>query len=803
MHRLGKIEALAPKSLKQRCDPQHLEQQLKQHENNHKLASPVGQKRAIESIQFGLDIRAKGYNIFVLGPPGSGKTSATLRIVRERASNDPNPPDTCYLYNFDDHYRPIAVQLPQTWGAKLEKQIHQGITALTRSIPQILSEEIFVQRTNAIANRVERKKHEIFEQIAEIADQYDLRMEREDEQFLVVPLQNGDPIESSVYDNLPDDIREGIQVRVANFQNEAAPLIAEQQLQEERVSEQIATIEKEAIRHLVEKTISSIREQFASCDAHLLEYFKGMQAYIMDNYKDLIQVEEEDELAGELQFAENSLALPLPYQINILVSHKLNGGAPVEIEKEPTMPHLFGYIEYQESQFGMATDHTLLRPGSLHRVNGGYLVLQAADLIRLREIWIALKRALRHREIRMQDPYIDPDKPRMFGTIRPYEVPLNLKVILIGSSESYYQLMSEDEDFDRIFKIKAEFESWIPWDRTHEGEYAIFLQRLCREENLLPLEYPAMARAIEECARDIESQHRLSTSVINSLDLLCEADYWAQQQKHQSISLTHIEKALDFREYRHQSIEKNIIEMIDKEEILIETDGYAVGQVNALLVYAARDFHFGIPNKITARTYVGTDGVINIDREAQLSGAIHDKGSMILIGLLGSLWGQDHPLHFNASITFEQLYGEIEGDSASCAEFYALLSSLAQVSIYQGIAVTGSINQIGLVQPIGEANAKIEGMFKICQMRGLTGKQGVIIPVQNVHHLMLKDEVIDAVAQGLFHIWPIQHISDGIEILMGQPAGERQEDESWPPDTLFYTIQQRLFTLHKRANTEK
>lgn len=467
------------------------------------------------------------------------------------------------------------------------------------------------------------------------------------------------------------------------------------------------------------------------------------------------------------------------------------------VEKEPTLPHIFGYIEYQETSLGLATDHTLLRPGSLHRANGGYLILQANDLLRSADVWSNFKRALRHREVRMQDPHADPEKPRLYGTVRPLEIPLDLKVILIGSAESYYQLVSQDEDFDRIFKVKAEFEAWVPRDDQHEREYGLFVQRICQEESLLSPDISAIALMIEESSRDIESKHRLSTSVSSAMDLMCEADYWTRQEHRNKITADDIKKALQFREYRHQSVERNIIELIDKHEILIDTDGDLVGQVNALLVYISHDFSFGLPNKITARTYVGKHGVINIDREAQLSGAIHDKGSMILIGLLGSLWGQQHPLHFNASITFEQLYGEIEGDSASCAEFYALLSSLAQHPIYQGIAVTGSINQLGLLQPIGSVNAKIEGMFKICKMRGLTRKQGVIIPIQNVDHLMLKDEVIEAVKEGMFHIWPIQHISEGVQILMGIPAGDRQEDGTWPKDTLFDKVQQRISHLYR------
>ncbi len=795
MQQPRKVDGLAPTALTRRCDAESLQKLLDQASTKEKKG-PVGQHRAIESLLFGLDIRAKGYNIFVSGPPGSGKTSTTLRLIRNRAAQDQSPPDVCYLYNFDDHYRPLAVRLDQGQGAVLEKQLRQSISALARSIYQVLNEEMFVKRSTALTTEAQQAKSEFFAQISAIAENFDLRMEQEDEQFLVVPLDDGEPIESEIFDELSVEDQDEISARVTAFQDEAAPLIAAHQIQEQRLEESLAEIEREAIQSMVDNTINGMKKEFESEDSTLTEYFNGMQEYIIENYRELLQLGTEEEENIDSTSLEPP-PLPLPFQVNILVSHK-GDGAPVEVEKEPTMPHLFGYIEYQESSLGLATDHTLLRAGSMHRTNGGYLIIQANDLLRSADVWSSFKRALRHREIRMQDPHADPEKPRLYGAIRPIEIPLDLKIILIGSAESYYQLISQDEDFDRIFKVKAEYEAWIPRNEQNELEYCLFVQRICREEGLLPPSIEAMTRMVDQSSRDIESQHRLSTSVSYSIDLLCEADYWARQEKHESIAASDIEKALTFREYRHQTTERNIIELVDKNEILIDTDGDYIGQINALLVYISHDFSFGLPNKITARTYVGTSGVVNIDREAKLSGVIHDKGSMILIGLLGSYWGQEHPLQFNASITFEQLYGEVEGDSASCAEFYALLSSLSQQPIYQGIAVTGSVNQLGLLQPIGEVNAKIEGMFKICQMRGLTGKQGVIIPIQNVDHLMLKDDIIKAVEAGQFHVWPIKHISEGVEILMGMPAGQRQEDGTWPENTLFDKVQKRLSSLQQR-----
>ncbi len=794
-----KVQPLPVDKLKRRCDPEHLRELLEAVDSSDE-SIPLGQKSAVEALEFGLDIRAKGYNLFVIGPPGSGKTNTTLKLIRARAKGEPRAKDICYLYNFKDPDQPIAVLLPPGRGAELQRQVRQQISALSRSIYQILHDEFFLNRTSSVSAEAQSKRGELLEQLSRIAEKYQLQLEYEEEQFLVVPLKDGEPIETDAYELLSPEEQEEIQAKVRAFQNEAAPLLAEQQILEQTIEENIARMEREAIEGIVSTTVETLKENFSSDHPQLEGFFSDMFSYIMENYRTLLQLgaKEDGESSGGGQVPSGDDNLPVPFRVNILVSHR-ESGAPVEVEKEPTLNHLFGYIEYQEGPFGPDTDHTMFRPGSLHRANGGYLLIQAADLIRSPETWNKFKRALRHREIRLQDPAHDPEKPRIYGKIRPQAVPLDLKVILIGSAELYYQIINEDEDFERIFKVKVEFDSWIPRTSELERDYCLFIRRLAQEEGLLEPDYTAMAEMIEYSSREIESQERLSTSVVSTLDLLCEADYWARRAGRSKIHRDDIRKALYYRETRNNKIERDIAELIDKGEILIDTDSWAVGQINALLVYASKDHIFGVPNKITARVYSGDKGVINIDREAQLSGAIHDKGSMILVGLLGSLWGQEYPLYFNASITFEQLYGEVEGDSASCAEFYALISCLADIPIYQGIAVTGSLNQLGQVQPIGEVNVKIEGFFQICKRRGLTGRQGVIIPEKNVSHLMLKDEVLEAVEKGLFHIWPIENIEQGIEILMGKPAGRLSPDgKSWEKGSVFEAVQKRVEQFYQR-----
>ena len=802
-----KAKKLQPSELKRSCSAKQLQRLLKEHKGEAEpaFALPFGQKRAVDSLLFGLDIDIRGYNIFILGPPGSGKTSLALRLIRERARQEERPDDICYVYHFDEPHRPLSVLLPSGVGQYLEKELRNAISGLAKSIFQTIYDEHFLKIASLVTAQARQAMSDIFNKISEIAKRYQLAVEHEEEQFMVVPLRDGRPIDTDVFEELPQQDRQVIQERISAFQGEAAPWIKAQRDQELLVEEQLSELEKQAIAGLVENSFAALEETFSKKHnvpqaSGLFKYFEDMKAHLMEHYRELIgKPHEEDEEGTPLQpIAPGNI--PRPYQINILVSHKVSG-SPVIVEKEPTPHHLFGFLEYREGMGGLSTDHTLIRPGALHRANGGYLILQANDLTQMPEAWETFKRALRHRELRVRDLSMDPEKPRIHGTIRPKAMPLDVKVVLIGSAETYYTLMHEDEDFQRIFKVKSEFESWIERDEVSEVVYCQFLERICEEEGLLPPASSALALMVEESAREIESQNKLSTSVVSSIDLLCEANYWAKKRKARKITVNDILEAKRFRAYRHETVEKTIQESIDKGEMLIDTDGFVSGQINGLLVYSAMDYRFGIPTKITARTYAGNKGVINIDREAQLSGMIHDKGSMILVGLLGGLWGQKHPLAFNASITFEQNYAEIEGDSASCAEFYALLSSLADVPIYQGVAVTGSINQQGLIQPIGSVNVKIEGMFEICKKRGLTGRQGVIIPTANAEHLMLTDEVIAAVKAGTFHIWSVNHVSEAIEILMGIPAGERGSDGSWTIGSLFEKVEQRLEQLYEARGT--
>ncbi|MBK07701.1 MAG: hypothetical protein CL920_22340 [Deltaproteobacteria bacterium] len=782
---------ISVENLKRRCKPSSLPESVMIGETEEQLFTPLAQSRALSAIDFGLNVQGKGYNIFVMGPGGAGKTSTVLKLLKEKAADLARPQDILFVYNFKDPDCPRPILVPNGMASMIETEIEHAIRGLAKSIFRTLFDEAFTEKASKLSERAEEKAVDVFSRMEEIANKHGLGLEREGEQFLVVPLIDGEPIEPDVFEELSLEQQETLQEQISAFQNEAAPLIKAQREQERERQESLTRLERWAIQGLVDTVFEALKTTLQETGEEILSYIDGMHEYLMNDYRELLLDDNEES-------AENGeeAPLPLPYRVNILKEFK-EDGVPVIVEKEPTAEHLFGYLEYQEEygstgMGGLGTDHMLVRAGSLHRANGGFLILQASDLIRRPHVWDSLKQALRHKEIRIHDATSSPEKPRIRGMIRPLETPLRLKIVLVGSAESYYMLMHEDEDFSRVFKVKAEFETWLSRTTAHESAYCHFLQRLCEEENLLKVSKEGLAALVEESSREAGSQNKLSTSIVSGIDLLTEADYWARKEGHDFIELADVQKALSFRDYRHESLEQTVLESIEKGFMMIDTDGDVVGQLNGLLVYIALDHQFGVPAKITARTYAGVRGVMNIDREAQLSGEIHDKGTMILVGLLGGICAQEHPLAFNASITFEQNYGEIEGDSASCAEFFALLSSLAEVPIHQGIAVTGSINQQGLVQPIGGVNEKIEGMFKICKKRGLTGRQGVIIPEPNVEHLMLRDEVIEAVEAGQFHIWAIKHVFEGIEILMNIEAGDRDDDGVWTEGSLFQLVQKRL-----------
>jgi lon-related putative ATP-dependent protease len=664
----------------------------------------------------------------------------------------------------------------------------------------VLSTAAFREERNRILDESHRRADARLAQLSRQARRLGLLVRRDGDRLAVTPLKAGAPLTTEEYDALPDEEKAAYEARSNLFQRRIPEYDRHLRQIQKDLEAQLLEAERGAIAHVVEVVLTELRRDNAALGEDIRRYLDQLQAYVMDNHRLFLPPEEQ---SGPASQGEAAAEPPppgvapahdhVPFRINILVDRHRETHAPVVVERNPTYPNLFGYPEYRETHGIYATDHTLIRAGALHRANGGYLVLQVNDLARSPYAWDALKKALRHRELRIEEME-EEGKPKTAGSVRPTPVPLRVKVALLGSPEAFALLQAEDDDFARLFKVKADFEPTMPLGPRSIRAVVRFITRVAREEGLLPLDRSALARILEHGVRQAGDQNRISTRLATLMDLAAEADHWARRAHRVAITGADVARALVERNRRHEKEEDAVLEEIRDRTILVDTRGAVVGQVNGLAVYDSGDHAFGVPARITARTYVGRKEVVNIDREVRLSGAIHDKGALTLVGFLGGRFASDKPLAMSASITFEQNYGTIEGDSASAAELFALLSSLSSVPLRQGIAVTGSVNQQGEVQPVGAVNEKIEGFFKVCRLRGLTGREGVIIPKLNARHLMLAQEVVDAVRRGRFHVFAVAHADEGLEILTGRRAGRRRNG-TWEPDTVNALVDRRLREL--------
>lgn len=763
----------------------------------YKDETVIGQKRAMESLEFGLGLNVRGYNIFVLGEPGSGKTSTVRKILTKRASKMPTSSDLCYVYNFKEPERPKPLILPPGVGRKFAIAIEQFIEELKQNIPKLLTSKRFTEKKSKIVNHYHNKVEKLLKKFVKEAHRKGLELKLQGDQLIFPPID----ITEEEFEKLPEEKQKDIETNIRAFKERLADYERLHRKIEKEMEEGILKEERKEIKQVVHEGIEELKKRFGEYSEQIVSYLEDMEKHILENHRKFIEErqskEEEEKLPYEQPSEDHRF---IEYKVNVMVDRSHEKGAPVIIERNPTYQNLMGYFEYREEKGALKTDHTLIRPGALHNAWGGYLVLQVNDLMRHPVAWEALKKALRDRELKIEE-FEEEGRPKTTGTLKPLPIPLEVKVILIGNPDSYYLLYNNDEEFVRLFKVKVDFESSMPWTRRNVLKLASFLGSIAKEEKMLPLHAEAVARIVEEGARLVESKRRITTRLSLLMDIVAEADYFARRYNQNIITREAVEKAIKARKYRHGKIKDITLQMIEEGTLLIDTKGEAIGQINGIFVYDLGDYAFGIPCKITARTYAGKKGVVNIEREVQLSGAIHDKGSLIIIGYLGGRYAQDYPLCFSASVTFEQVYEEIEGDSASCAELFALLSSLANIPLKQGIAVTGSVNQKGLIQPVGSINEKIEGVFKICESKGLTGEEGVIIPRANIENLMLSEEVIEAVKEKKFNIWAITTVDEGMEILTGKRAGVRLSDGSWEPDTINYYIDKRLREFARKFYT--
>lgn len=762
----------------------------------------IGQRRAEKAMDFGLAVEQSGYNLFVVGPAGTGRMTYTQDSVAKVAGKRAVPNDWCYVYNFDNPDMPLVIPFPAGMGLKFQREIEVLLIDIERQIKTALTSEVFEKEKRKILDNFRLEIERLWEQTDAFALENQMKIERTPSGIETIPLFFGRPMEMKEFDHLSDANKKIIKEKENLVENKIDETIYQILKVEDQLRKNVNQFMIETAANSIEGLFQPLRETYQQ-NKKVIEYLEAYFHNVVAHYAFFIE-EQQDEQQNIMNALIGSKEQYLHrYTVNLLVSHRNLLGAPVIYETNPTYHNLFGKVEYHGSLGSWVTDFTLIKPGALHLANGGYLILQATELLQHPNAWNRLKRALQTESIQIENSYEESGVIPTSG-IRPEPIPLNLKVIIIGSYYLYDLLAELDEDFHKLFKVKVEFVTFMDKDKENSWKMARFVKNFVEQEGLLPFHRKAIASVIDYSSRLVEEQSKLSTDFHEITKVLVESSYWAKLDDQSVVDEQHVEKAISEKNHRSNHITEQYREMIHNGTIMVETDGHRVGQINGLAVMGTRDAVFGIPTKITAQTYVGKSGIMNIEREAALSGQIHNKGMMILTGFLSGEFAKNRPIPLSASITFEQTYSQIDGDSASSTELYVLLSSLAEVPINQGIAVTGSVNQWGEIQPIGGVNEKIEGFYHICKERGLTGKQGVIIPKQNVQNLMLEKDVVEAVKQGLFHIWEVGHIAEGIEILTGVSAGNiRDKQGKYPSSTIFAKVEERFTKMYESAKESK
>lgn len=751
----------------------------------------IGQERAVRAMQFGLSMNAPGYNIFVVGPPGTGKSTYVQAVVSQAASAGTVPDDWCYIYNFSDKDRPLAVSMPAGEGRGFKRDVEELLADLRVNIPKAFESGDYENQKDAIIQGVQQKMTGYFHdlEVAALEDGFD--MKRTPNGIIFIPLKDGKPLSAEEYENLPVQERREMEEIGRRLHKKLEDTFHNGRMLEKQAAEQIAGLEKQIALFAIGPLFERLLEKYNKFPP-IIDYLKMYLKDVTDN----LEIFKSSAAAPERRHGPQEEQDPfIRYRVNLFVHNAKNGGSPVVVEPSSHYYNLFGKIEYRSQVFSLNTDHMMVKPGSIHRANGGYLVLQAKDVLSDPFAWDTLKKALKYRQATVENIG---EQYRLVPTVtlRPEPIPLNVKVILIGSPQLYHLLYSLDEDFQKLFKVKVDFDTEMPRNPDNLRQYASFVNAVCQRENLRHFSRDGLARIIEYGSRLAGHQEKLSTRFNEVIEIVYEAAAWAQAEDSRYVEAVHVDKALREKVYRSNGLEEKLQELFTQEKILIDTSGCKVGQVNGLYVIGSGGYAFGRPARITARTYMGRGGVVNIERETKMSGSIHSKGVLTLAGYLGGKFAQGKPLGLTAQITFEQLYDGIEGDSASSAELYAILSSLAELPVDQSLAVTGSVNQFGEIQPIGGATEKIEGFFDVCAAKGLTGSQGVVIPAQNVDNLMLKEEVLEAVKKGLFHIYAVRNIEEVIELLCGVPAGTIKEDGSYPEESVFGKADRKLMEFN-------
>ncbi len=782
-----------PESLRWFCDPDTLGFQTTA--DLPPEQSLVGQERAVRALDLGLSVQQPMFHVFVVGPAGTGRTTYTQLKVREVARARPTPRDWCYVYNFKDPSQPLALSFPPGEGRNFASAMATLVDEIRNAIRQVLASEQFEAMRRQTLERFEAEANRIWQELEAVARRKGFLVQRTPLGITTVPTgPAGQPMTQEEFDRLPGLLKDRLTQANRELQEEVAEAVRKVRGVERQAREAVAQLERDAVLAAIQDPIHRLRERYRDLPG-VVAYLDALQEDVLEHRDAFREEESQPQLPPPLAALRRSVLER--YEVNLLVDNGDLEGAPVVFETNPSYYNLFGKVEYRGELGTMVTDFRMIRPGAVHRANGGYLILNARDLLLQLGSYDALKRALRSGQVRIEN------LSEQYGliptaTLRPQPIPLDLKVVLIGPPEVYYLLYRYDEDFRKMFRVKAEFDSVMPRTEENMRRVAAALCAMRTSDGIRACDRTAVAKILEYSARLAESQDKLTTRFGEIKQVLVEASAWADRDGTPVVSARHVQRALEEWVYRSNLIEEKIQELIRRGQLYVDVDGEVVGQINGLSVWHLGDYAFARPTRITARAFVGTRGVVNIEREINLSGPIHSKGVLILSGYLGGQYAAQRPLSLSASLTFEQTYEEVEGDSASAAELYALLSVLADIPLRQGIAVTGSVNQKGEIQPIGGVNEKIEGFYAVCKAKGLTGRQGVVIPHSNLRNLMLREEVVEAVRQGRFHVWAVRTLDEGLEVLTGLPAGQRQPDGTFPEGTVHARVAARLEEFNER-----
>ena len=769
------------KDLKMTCDPNIFN--FDTTADLESIQDGIGQDRGIKALEFGLQVDVKGYNIYIEGPSGVGKTSYTRNYLRKLALKKKVPSDWCYIYNFENPNEPIAVELPAGQGKEFKEAMDGFIKEIRKDIRKTFNNDDFEKEKALIRQEFEVKRTALLDKLNQDASKHNFQVKTAQNGIYMMPIVDGKVLQEEEFDKLDEEIKKEYEEKSVIVQEQIMETISQIKEIERQSDKKISEWQSNVALLTVNVHINYLKSKYRR-NKKINHFLNDVKQDVLKNIPTFL------EDPNKQNQAPNNPALRkqdpcLNYRVNLFVDNSSKEGAPVIMDSNYSYHNIFGALEYENYYGALRTDHTMLKSGLLQQANGGYIIFQAKDLLQNGICYEALKKALRIKEVGIDNAGEQRSSMALIS-LKPEPIPLNLKVILIGNSSIYQTLLAMDSDFRKLFKIKVEFEETAEITNENLNKLSQIIHGFCEHEELPQLDKGAMARLVEYASKLAGSHSKVSTRFDDLMQIVGEAATWAKISRSKVVTSKFMDKALAERVERVKKYDEKYLEMIKENTLLIDTSGYKVGQLNGLTVLTVGDYSFGKPAKITVNTYTGKNGIVNIEREVEISGPSHSKGVLILTGYLGEMFAQDIPLCLTASICFEQLYNGVDGDSASSTELYGLLSSLSEIPINQSIAVTGSVNQKGQIQPIGGVNEKIEGYFQVCKVRGLDGSHGVMIPIQNVDNLQLSDEIIQAVKDKKFHIYAVSTIEEGIEVLTGVPAGKKDKDGHFPAGTINY-----------------